>query len=74
LTTAINAALLDAVMVGITKRLQAGPIEDAKGLTAPYKALLADTAFQSAIGRATADEENVRKRLSLATERFSTVV
>jgi hypothetical protein len=70
--TQINAAVFDAVMVGIATRLDANE----KPPTAPdvrgaYEALMANDDFKSAYGRATADEASVERRLKLATEAFT---
>ena len=68
----INAAVFDAVMVGIAKRLEADaePPEGA-AVRGAYEALLANEEFQRAYGRATADEASVESRLKLATEAFT---
>ncbi len=69
----LNAAAFDAIMVGLARRLQAGlPPEDTKVRSA-YNTLVADEDFRQACERATADEENVRKRLELATSAFAMI-
>lgn len=68
---ALNAAVYDAVMVGIARRLERGPIEDCEALRLEYESLLADPGFTKVSERATADEESVETRLELATEAFS---
>jgi hypothetical protein len=70
---AINAAVLDAVMVGVARRLAAGPVTDSTALTSAYDGLLAVKEFQEATGSSTAAEESVSSRLSLATAAFSQV-
>lgn len=72
-TRQVNAALVDSVMVGVARRLESGPIRDPQTLTPALEALLADTEFQLAIARATADEERVNTRLSKATAAFATL-
>ena len=72
-TKAVNAALCDAVMVGIARRLVKGPINDGVQLRTAYEALKNDTGFKNAIESATTDESSVRTRLNLATHFFSTV-
>ncbi len=74
LKNAVNAALVDSVMVGVAARLQKGPVEDTGQFSDAYKSLLADEKYLEAISRATADEENVKTRLTLAKEAFSKVV
>lgn len=74
LKTAINAAILDAVMVGVSTRIQtSGPITDPASLKTAYESLLTNDSFLTAIGRATADEEYVRTRISLAVDAMSFV-
>jgi hypothetical protein len=71
--TAVNAALVDAVMVGIARRLERGPIEEFEQLKAAFRGLVDNDDFDWAIARATADEERVERRLSMATRAFSDV-
>lgn len=68
--TAINAALTEAVFVGLMRRLEAGDIDSAAA-AAGMARLLKERELTVAIGRATADEESVRKRLALATKAFA---
>jgi len=68
---ALNAAAFDAVMVGLAKRLDAGPAPADGAVSAAYDELVANDEFRQACERATADEENVRKRLALATAAFA---
>ena len=71
---AVNAALVDALMVGIARRVKArGTIKKPRDLKKAYTALLQNDAFLNAIGRATADEDSVNKRLQLATSEFGSV-
>ena len=72
-TNAINGALVDAVMVGVARRLGKGPIKNPVALRAAFDALVTDSTFLDAIARATADEERVRVRLGRATEAFAAV-
>jgi hypothetical protein len=73
LTNAVNAALVDAVMIGVARRLQKGPIKNLSSLKPAYDKLLTDEDFTTAIGRATADEEQVRTRLTKAEAAFAKV-
>lgn len=73
LDRAVNAAVLDSVLVAVARRLDAGPIEDAEALEAAYTQLLGDDDYRGAVERATADEDSVRTRLRLATEALSNV-
>lgn len=71
---AINAAILDSVMVGIARRVQSkGPVTDTAALKGKYDSLLQNADYLAAVERATADEESVKKRLQLAAEAFGNV-
>jgi hypothetical protein len=69
--SAVNAAVLDSVMVGVASRLSKGPLEDPTAMQPAYQSLLTNREYQDATTRSTADEESVRKRLELAKEAFS---
>jgi len=70
-TRAVNAALLDSLMVGIARRLEAGSIE--ADIRPKYDDLLGMETFQSSTAARTSTAENVRTRIQLATEAFSDV-
>lgn len=70
---ALNAAAFDAVMVGLAKRLDVGAAPSDDQVSSAYDKLVADDDFKQACERATADEENVRKRLALATAAFAKI-
>jgi len=70
---ALNAAIFDAVMVGVARRLADGPIDGPKGLLRAYEGLLKKEAFQLTSTRSTADVDFVRRRLSLATNAFAKI-
>jgi hypothetical protein len=69
----INAAVFDSVMVGLARRLQCKEVNNYDAIKKVYLSLLDSESFQSAYKRATSDEDNVRKRLQIATEAFSNV-
>lgn len=69
----LNAAVFDAVMVGLARRLEKGPITDCDALKKQYEALNLDSDFGLATQKATTDEESVTARLRLATEYFSEI-
>lgn len=71
LKSAINAAVLDAVMVGVASRLGAGALSNPPELRPAYDQLISNTAFLEATSRATADEENVKVRLTLSKQSFA---
>lgn len=70
---AVNAAICDAIMVGIATRLKAGPISNADTAKAAYATLLNNPDFQAAIGSATTNDASVHARLKLAAEAFAAV-
>jgi hypothetical protein len=70
---ALNAAILDSVMVGVAKRLEQGPILDGDAVRRSYDDLLKNERFQYATARATAGEESVATRIGLATDAFARV-
>lgn len=66
----LNAAILDSVMVGVAANLRKEPV-DQSSLLAQYQQLLRDPDYQRVTETATTDEENVRRRLSLSIQAFS---
>lgn len=70
---AFNAAVFDAVMMGIAKRLERGTIENAIAFKAAYTALMADADFIAETSRSTANDESVKKRLNKAKTAFENV-
>jgi hypothetical protein len=66
----LNAAVLDSVMVGLSRRLGSGAIQDDETLRAALAKLMADDKYQQACGRATADADRVKTRLDMATAAF----
>jgi hypothetical protein len=70
---AVNAAMCDAIMVGVARRLVGGPITNPDGLRQCYASLLENGDFQAAISSATTNDASVENRLRIATEAFSAV-
>ena len=66
---AVNAALFDAVMVGIAHRIKSRLGHD--GIRDEYDALLSNETFQNLISEATSDVATVKARLKLAIEAFA---
>ena len=66
---AVNAAVLDAVMVGVASRLQNGAIKNS--LKSQYDKLLNNADFIDAISEQTSHRERVQRRLKLAIDAFS---
>lgn len=70
---AINAAVLDAVMVGVARRLEHGPITDGNTMRAKYDGLVVRKPFVAATETGTAREESVSRRLKLSSQAFANV-
>lgn len=70
-TRALNAALLDSLMVGIARRLEAGTVDS--DIKEQYKNLRENKTFEKLIAGTTSAVDNVRTRIRLATEAFSDV-
>ena len=70
-TRAVNAAVLDSLMIGIARRPKAGSIES--DIRPKYDDLLGMKAFRSSTAARTSTAENVRTRIELATKAFSDV-
>lgn len=68
-----NAAVFDAVAVGLARRLERGGVVNLRGLQAAHSQLLNDSQFIDSVSRATSDDEQVAKRLKLATEAFASL-
>ncbi len=69
----LNAAVYDAVMVGIAKRLEKGPVKQREVLKDRYKALLENVDFKNATEAGTSRKDNVEKRVKLAIDAFAHV-
>jgi hypothetical protein len=68
----LNAAVFEAVMVGISERVRGNQTEpNAQKVIEAYEKLLADQDFKDATERATAREELVKTRQRLAIEAFA---
>ena len=68
---AFNAAVFDSVMVGIDRRLCRGREVDPSAVSHAYDGLLASGEYQKAYRRATANDQQVKERLRLATDAFA---
>lgn len=73
LKNAVNAAIVDSLMFGVASRLASGTITQPDKIKPAYDALLANKEYLDAAGRATADEENVKRRLNLSKKAFAVV-
>jgi hypothetical protein len=67
----VNAALTEAIFIGLMTRLESGGSPDEAEIDAALAEMHENDAFVTAISRATADEESVRTRLSVAIKAFS---
>lgn len=70
---ALNAAVFDSVMVGISKKLgqKSSPISPPIALA--YEKLIKEEHYLKLISRATSDENNVKDRLQKATHAFASL-
>ena len=68
---ALNAAVFDAVMVGLGRRIARGSVKDETKVSGVYQGLLQSDGFMALVERSTTDEETVRRRLSIATDLFA---
>jgi Protein of unknown function DUF262 len=70
---ALNAAVFDAVMVGLSKRLNQGGIENKQDLVKRYSELTNNEKFLEVCKAGSSDAANVTKRIQLATEAFESL-
>jgi len=68
---ALNAAIFDAVMVGLAKRVQLRPLAQPTAIAKAYSNLLSLDDFRNATSKATADEKSVSSRVKLAIDAFA---
>lgn len=69
----LNAAVFDAVMVGLATRLVREPITDIGQVVGQYRQLLSNRRFIDATETGTAHPDSVATRMSLAIEAFSEI-
>ncbi len=70
---ALNAAVLDSVMVGLARRISVKGEPDVDRLRASYASLLGNKEYLALISRSTSDEANVHRRIELSEEAFSEI-
>ncbi|MBM0275618.1 DUF262 domain-containing protein [Micromonospora tarensis] len=71
---AVNAALAEAVFVGLMRRLDLGGTEPTpEAVAAAVERFQGDERLANAVTRATADEESVRTRLAITTREFASI-
>jgi hypothetical protein len=69
----LNVALTDAILVGLGKRMLAGPLKEPEQVSAAHTRLLSDQQFVDAYKKTTTDETNLKTRTYKATEAFAKV-
>jgi hypothetical protein len=70
---AVNAAVVDSLMTGVARRLLRGKIKNYGALKAHFETLMLDKTYSEAVETGTAQEANVKSRLSRAEEAFAKV-
>ena len=70
---ALNAAVFDSVMVGLTRRLQKPDAIDPERLRDAYSGLLKNTEYLRLVSQSTSDEANVSDRIKAATQAFAEI-
>ena len=73
LSSRVNVALFDAIMVGIATRLEKGEIQNGKLLQEKYDALLKNDTFYKFCKSGTTDENAVETRIKNAIDAFDEV-
>lgn len=69
----VNAALTEAVFVALMRRLEYGPKPTTTAITAAVERIQQDADLLQAVSRSTADEEQVKSRLEIATAELARV-
>jgi hypothetical protein len=69
----VLASLFDSVMVGLSRRLEKGPIKDIQKARAKYSQLIQNLEYRGLLLRATSDEKNVLRRLEITTHAFADI-
>ncbi len=70
---ALIAAIFDAIMVGVARRLEKGDIRNIETVRQRYVSLLSKKRFAEVTETHTSDEENVVTRLAIATKAFADI-
>lgn len=69
----LNTAVFDSVTIALAHRLSKKPVPKGEAALAAYNALLQNERFVEGYIRATADEENVKKRMEEAQKAFAQI-
>lgn len=67
----INSSFSEAVFIGLMHRLEREGNPSAEAIIEAFRGLQSNEEFSMAVTHSTATEENIRKRVSIATEQFS---
>jgi hypothetical protein len=70
----IHTAIFDSVMIGVSKRLEIGPIHSIEDFKVAYTNLLKDEKFFSYINTGTSDENSLLKRIASAVNAFEKII
>lgn len=70
---AVNAAFTEALLVGLARRLDTSDAPSSASVKSAVAQIVSDPGLDTAISRATADEESVRTRLAIATSAFAAI-
>ena len=73
MTNALNAAVFESIMVGLSCRISGGAPIDSHGIAMAYHALMVDYDYLQAVSKATAREDQVKTRLEAAIRAFGAV-
>jgi uncharacterized protein with ParB-like and HNH nuclease domain len=69
----INTAFYDAIMVGVAKRLEKGPITNKTSFLQAYSNILENKELQGLIKGGTSDEKNIERRIEIAILTFQNI-
>ena len=70
---ALNAAVLDSVMVGLARSIKGNPTVKTAEISQSYDRLLKDNEYRELISRATSDDANVKERMRKAEAEFAKI-
>lgn len=73
LGASINAAMTEATFVGLLRRLDRGGSLSPADVASAIESIRSDGDFIAAVTQATADEENVRRRLETTTRALGAI-
>ncbi len=71
---ALNASVTDAIMVGVARRLQVGPVKDRNAIKGAVERVLADASFTSLYTVGTTDPDKLKSRIQRVVDALHSVV